>query len=100
MAGSVRGRQRMGQAYPGISAFSTNLTPETVPAQPQIGFEARYDVTEFADPLAAPGAGATSSDRPTESFPDEIAEEIGLDPVLLNQVSEEARLATGATGAA
>ena len=94
MARDVRGRHQMGQAYPGISAFSTNLTSDTMPVQ-QVGSAARCDGTEFADPLAAPGAVAASTARPTGSVPDEITQEICLDQIL-----EEARLATAATGAA
>ena len=57
---------------------------------------ARSDVTELADPLAAHGAGATSAElAPDLVIVNEIVEEFRL-----NRILEQARLATGATGAA
>jgi TonB family protein len=85
----------MSQICLGISNLSTNRSSATDPGQRRAGSQARCDATEPADPLAARGAGATSADLPPDSAPNEIVEETRL-----NEALEEARLATGATGAA
>ena len=63
--------------------------------QDQTESQARSDVTELADLLAAHGAGAASADPAPDLVLNEIIREFRL-----NQVLEQACLTTGATGAA
>jgi TonB family protein len=77
------------------SNLSTNRLPATHPSQPRAGSADRSDVSELAGQLAAPAAGATSADLGTAPARDELVEEFRLTKLL-----EEARLVTGATGAA
>jgi hypothetical protein len=63
--------------------------------QHQTESQVRSDVTELADLLAAHGAGAASADPAPDLVLNEIIKEFRL-----NQVLEQACLATGATGVA
>jgi hypothetical protein len=63
--------------------------------QDQTESQARSDLTELADLLAAHGAGAASADPAPDLVLNEIIREFRL-----NQVLEQACLATGATGVA
>jgi GAF domain len=79
----------------GNPEFLKDLLSVTDLGQQQTEGQARSDVTELADPFAAHRTGAASADPAPDLVVNEIVEEFRL-----NQVLEQARLATGATGAA
>ena len=79
----------------GNHEFLNDLLSATEVGRRQTQAQSRSNVTQLADPLAAFGGGATSADLEPDLVLSESAEEFHL-----NQILEDARLATGATGAA
>lgn len=85
----------MGQICLGILNSSTNRLWAADPDRHETGADSICEVTKPIDPLAAQCAETKCAALPTESVPNETAEDTHL-----GMVVEEAWLSTGATGAA
>src|SRR6202022_87768 len=77
-----------------LTKSTNNASSATDPGQHQTESQARSDVTYLGAPLAAHDAGATSAALAPDLALNGIVEEFRL-----NQVLEQARVVTGATGA-
>jgi hypothetical protein len=81
-----------------LNSFGNQEFLNDLLSAPEVGrrqTQTRSNATELADPLAAHGRGATSADLEPDLVLSESAEESHL-----NQILEDARFATGASGAA